>query len=140
MAESRARYHAARLFLVCWLLAGCATTPEQVTPEATAPEAGPTGLYTNEQADRGERVFTMICSTCHGRTEFTGAMFQMTWMREPIGSLFQHISAAMPQDNPGSLSPEEYASVVAYLLRLNERPAGTVELPSDPEVLGELRW
>lgn len=140
MSESRARDHAARLLLVCCFFAGCATPPEQGPPEAPAPLSASVGLYTDEQADRGQRVFTTICSTCHGRTEFSGAMFRMTWMREPIASLFQHISAAMPQDDPGSLSPEEYASILAYLLRLNDRPAGTAELPSDVEVLGRMRW
>ncbi len=89
---------------------------------------------------RGQRVFTTVCSACHGRTEFTGPIFAFTWMAEPVGHLFEHISTTMPQDRPGSLSGEEYAAIVAYLLRLNGREAGDSELPADPELLGRMRW
>ena len=106
---------------------------------ATASSASD-GVYTTEQADRGERIYTAVCGVCHGRTEFTGAMFQLTWMAEPVGNLFQHIRTAMPQDDPGSLEPEEYAAVVAYLLRMNGRPAGDTELPTDVEVLRGIEW
>jgi hypothetical protein len=61
-------------------------------------------------------------------------------MADPVGHLFQHISTAMPQDRPGSLSAEEYASVVAYFLQLNGRAAGDRELPADAELLGRMRW
>jgi hypothetical protein len=35
----------------------------------------------------------------------------------------------MPLDNPGGLAPEEYAAVIAYILKLNQYPAGPSELP-----------
>ena len=96
--------------------------------------------YTAEQAARGQRTFTTVCAVCHGRNEFTGPIFALTWMAEPIGHLFEHISTAMPQDAPGSLTPAEYASVVAYMLDLNGRPAGERELPADAETLGRFVW
>jgi hypothetical protein len=46
----------------------------------------------------------------------------------------------MPQDRPGSLSAEEYAAIVAYLLQLNGRAAGDRELPADEALLGRMRW
>jgi mono/diheme cytochrome c family protein len=108
------------------------------TPEA---EREPTvATYTAEQAARGEQVFTTVCAVCHGRNEFVGPIFALTWMADPVGHLFEHISTAMPQDRPGSLAPEAYAAVVAYMLRLNGRPAGDRELPADPAVLGTMRW
>lgn len=113
-----------------------------LAPEPTSTVvAGPVAaVYTLEQADRGETVFTTVCSACHGRNEFTGPIFALTWMAEPVGNLFQHVSTAMPQDRPGSLSPAEYAAVVAYLLRLNGRPPGERELPADPALLARMRW
>jgi S-disulfanyl-L-cysteine oxidoreductase SoxD len=96
--------------------------------------------YTDAQADRGQRVFDTVCATCHATREFTGRMFELTWKAEPVANLFQHIRAAMPQDDPGSLSAEEYASVVAYLLRLNGVAPGAEELPADPGVLGAVGW
>jgi mono/diheme cytochrome c family protein len=97
-------------------------------------------FFTAEQATRGQGVFTAICSACHGRNEFTGPIFALTWMADPVGNLFQHISTAMPQDRPGSLSAEQYAAVVAYMLQLNGRTAGDQELPADAELLGRMRW
>jgi mono/diheme cytochrome c family protein len=97
-------------------------------------------VYTVEQASRGERVFGSTCSVCHGRNEFTGPIFGLTWRAEPVGSLFEHISTTMPQDSPGSLTYEQYASIVAYMLQLNGRPAGDIELPADPALLARMRW
>ena len=71
--------------------------------------------FTSEQAARGERVFGTVCSVCHGRNEFRGPIFSLTWRVEPVGHLFQHISTTMPQDDPGSLADEEYAAIVAYM-------------------------
>jgi hypothetical protein len=45
----------------------------------------------------------------------------------------------MPQNEPGSLTPEEYILVVAYLLRMNGLPAGETELPADPAALQDVR-
>lgn len=97
-------------------------------------------VFTAAQADRGQRVFSSVCSACHSRNEFTGPIFALTWMAEPVGNLFQHIRTAMPQDAPGSLAPEEYAAVVAYFLRLNDRTAGDRELPADASQLARMRW
>lgn len=123
------------LFLVSGV-GGCTAS----APEPPAPAEAAAAFYTGEQAAEGQRVFTTVCAVCHGRNEFTGPIFQFTWMEEPVGHLFQHISTAMPQDDPGSLTPEEYAAVVAYMLQLNGRPAGERRLPADEELLGRLRW
>ena len=140
--SSRAVQGAARLlFFVAagsWLggVGGCAASGPRAPTAGEPSEA----FYTAEQAAAGQRVFTTVCAVCHGRNEFTGPIFALTWMQEPVGHLFQHISTAMPQDDPGSLAPEEYAAVVAYMLQLNARPAGDRPLPTDVEALGRLRW
>jgi alcohol dehydrogenase (cytochrome c) len=85
-------------------------------------------------------VFTGVCATCHGRNEFVGPIFQLTWMEEPVGNLYEFASANMPQDAPGSLPPEDYAAVVAYLLQLNGRTAGDRALPADAAQLATMRW
>jgi mono/diheme cytochrome c family protein len=92
------------------------------------------------QAERGERVFGDRCTWCHAAAQFSGPIFELTWMAEPVGHLFEHISTAMPEDDPGSLTPEEYAAVVAYLLRLNGVPPGDRELPANAAALREARW
>jgi hypothetical protein len=43
-------------------------------------------------------------------------------------SLLDVIVNTMPQSDPGSLKPEEYAAVTAYILQQNGYPAGTTAL------------
>jgi mono/diheme cytochrome c family protein len=120
----------------------CATASSEPTTAGTPtpPAELAPAVFTAEQAQRGQRVFTSVCSTCHGRNEFTGPIFALTWMEEPVANLYEFASANMPQDAPGSLPPEDYAAVVAYLLQLNGRAAGNRELPADREQLATLRW
>lgn len=122
-------------------LAGCASAG--ASPPATVDsrtEEPALATFTAAQADLGERVFGSICSVCHGRNEFRGPIFSLTWRVEPVGHLFEHISTTMPQDDPGSLTAEQYAAIVAYMLRLNGRQPGDIELPAEAERLNELRW
>jgi hypothetical protein len=37
----------------------------------------------------------------------------------------------MPEDDPGSLSPDEYSAIISYLLRENGYPAGEEDLAAD---------
>ena len=37
----------------------------------------------------------------------------------------------MPNDDPGKLPREDYASIVAYLFKVNKMPSGRKPLPSD---------
>ena len=144
--RSRGHASAAPLFFFLGGLAGCAAAvPEAPAPSPAGPaetaSAEPAAAYfTAEQATRGQRVFTTVCSTCHGRNEFTGPIFAMTWRADPLGNLFQHISTAMPQDRPGSLSAQQYADVLSYILQLNGGRAGDRELPADEDLLGRMRW
>jgi hypothetical protein len=41
----------------------------------------------------------------------------------------------MPEDDPGGMKPEEYADVIAYLLRLNGFQTGQDELPTSKDAL-----
>lgn len=93
------------------------------------------GVYTEAQATRGQRVYETECSLCHGPRDFSGPVFQLTWAGQRVGALFTHVSMTMPLDNPGHLSPAQYADVVSYILRLNGYPAGEKELPARTEEL-----
>jgi mono/diheme cytochrome c family protein len=139
---------ATTLLLLLGEVAGCASAPpatpgpaEASTGSAEIAFAQPTpAVFTVEQAQRGQSVFSKVCSACHGGNEFRGPIFALTWMADPIGHLFEHISTTMPQDRPGSLSGEEYAAVLAYFLQLNGRRAGDSKLPADAELLARMRW
>jgi mono/diheme cytochrome c family protein len=142
--RSRARRGVARLLVVCgggWYGACASAPPPEPRPAPAARDTELTpAVFTAEQAQRGQRVFTGVCSTCHGRNDFTGPIFALTWMEEPVANLYEFASVNMPQDAPGSLPPEDYAAVVAYLLQLNGREAGDRELPADADALASMRW
>jgi quinoprotein glucose dehydrogenase len=86
------------------------------------------GVYTAAQADRGAAVFKTSCTACHDTARFTGDDFLAGWTGKSLHALFDHVSTTMPEDNPGSLKPQQYADVVAYFLKLNGYPAGNTEL------------
>lgn len=95
--------------------------------------------YTSAQAERGEARFREICAGCHVASQFTGATFLRSWSGRTVYELFYLIRTSMPYDNPGHLSRESYADVLAYVLRLNGFPAGSAELPSDDAALKQVR-
>ncbi|MEX0891817.1 MAG: cytochrome c, partial [Gemmatimonadota bacterium] len=70
---------------------------------------------------------------------FAEDTFKQRWFGQSARLLFVHIRDTMPQDFPGSLSPEQAAAMVAYILELNKQPAGEQPLPTDVEALDKLR-
>jgi mono/diheme cytochrome c family protein len=86
--------------------------------------------YTAEQAARGEQVFRRTCSECHETLEYTGPEFRSKWNGQPAFDLFDLIRSTMPEEAPGSLPAQQYADVLAYMLKLNAAPAGQTPLPT----------
>jgi mono/diheme cytochrome c family protein len=99
-----------------------------------------TGVYTSAQATRGEQTYYNICVACHPRGTYSTDAFKTTWSGRPISDLFQQIKEKMPKSDPGSLTPEEAAQVLAYILKINDVPAGNVDLPSDIELLKKIKF
>ena len=64
--------------------------------------------------------------------------FRSNWRGRPLGDLFGMIIETMPQDAPGTLTPEETASLVAFILQGNRMPAGETELPHDSAALADI--
>ena len=89
------------------------------------------GVYSREQAARGQQIFLTVCKNCHTPESHTSEAFVAKWNGKPLSELFQYIRDQMPKNEPGSLSPEEYADVLAYVLKLNRSPAGDADLPAD---------
>ena len=109
-----------------------------VEPEIIAPDTLSNGFYTRGQASRGERRFQQLCLECHRTNEITRIWFRGA-IYETAGDLMNVISTTMPEGNPGSLSSREYVDILAFLLRLNDYPAGEEELPSDSSLLENVR-
>jgi len=117
-----------------------------VSRSAGAQSAGPNGtrstsagVYTDEQASRGRDMYAMQCKSCHTPASHTGVVFANSWDRRPLSDLYQFIVTRMPKNEPGSLQPDEYADVLAYLLKLNELPSGSEPLPADSVALKKIR-
>ena len=91
------------------------------------------GPYTAEQAGAGRAVYQANCASCHlpelrGAFEappLAGPNFMNVWGARTTNDLFTRIRTTMPPTNPGALSDQEAASVVAYILAVNgSKPAG----------------
>lgn len=98
------------------------------------------GVYTAEQATIGKELYMGVCSSCHSPEEHSSKIFMLDWGNKPLLDLFGYVWETMPKDNPATLTPKEYAQVMAYILQLNKMPAGTAELPSDSASLGKIRF
>ena len=118
------------------LIAGVA--PAQST-DSTAGKSVWQGVYTEEQATRGDTEHQNNCSSCHGTEKYSGDAFTKNWVGRTVFDLFDQIKTTMPDDNPGGLSAQQYKDVVAYILKTNGFPAGTDSLPSDPEAMRLLK-
>jgi len=104
------------------------------------------GVYTPSQAERGLREYKDHCGYCHrddltgggseaGAPALRGPIFTFRWIDQPVADLFITIGTTMPQNKPDSLTPQTVIDIVSFLLRENDVPAGTLELPPDLEKL-----
>lgn len=105
--------------------------------------------YTEEQYDRGEDAYREYCAGCHGRTlggegeapGVIGTSFSNRWFGEnPASMFYTYISNAMPQQAPASLTAQEYADIMAYIVSRNHYPGGETELPADLDALAGLTF
>jgi len=93
------------------------------------------GVYTADQATRGQKTYDAECSRCHELSSFAGKQFMDAWKGQTAGDLYDNISSAMPMDAPGKLDKQQYVDIVTYMFKLNEFPAGQEELKADKNVL-----
>jgi cytochrome c len=107
------------------------------------------GVYTEEQATRGEALYGEHCIRCHGATlqgngegakPLTDATFKSTWNGVPLGALFDRVRLSMPQDKPGSMTRQQVADLLAFILRANKFPAGKDELVRQTDLLNAIMF
>ena len=115
------------------LLLPASSSAQDSSTKSVPPNALTTlsGVYTDQQASRGESIYTAICLYCHDEWDHTGAAFKQNWDTRTAFDLFETIRTTMPNDDPGKLPREDYASIVAYLFKVNKMPSGRKPLPSD---------
>src|SRR5437660_11841114 len=105
------------------LLVGCAVA-------ARAGQASKSvwdGVYTEAQAKKGAQVYVDHCLRCHGDTlqgdgtasALTGPGFTADFEGATLAELVDRTKTTMPDDKPGSMSRQQVADVLAYLLSFN---------------------
>jgi mono/diheme cytochrome c family protein len=105
-------------------------------------------VYSDVQADRGEREYGRTCAHCHGLSlEGDGAreiptlitdQFLRRWRGKTVQTLLDSLMRSMPADDRGSMTPRMTADMIAYLLRANGAPSGEAPLPAEREALAGL--
>jgi len=106
------------------------------------------GVYTQAQADRGKTAYSEQCASCHGAELSGGEMapplaggeFTSGWDGLTVGDLFERIRVSMPQNAPGSLSGQQNADILAFMLAQNKSPAGQIELAKETAALKQIKF
>ena len=106
------------------------------TSVSSEPRTVNDGVYTEEQAEIGEVLYTQHCILCHDKKYFRPVLKR--WEGQPINVLFTVMSASMPENNPGFLSEKEYVDILAYVLSLSRYAPGDTELDYKDGALNDL--
>jgi cytochrome c5 len=94
------------------------------------------GVFTADQAAKGEATYQNKCAKCHdgddaGGPTLVGKTFVDRWREDNLDVLFDFMQSNMPADSASSLSDAEYLNLVAHILELNGFPEGNKELTVD---------
>lgn len=107
------------------------------------------GVYTEAQAKRGEAVYFDTCVRCHGPSlmggndgagPLIGPTFNGNWSGVPLGQMADRMRATMPLDTPSTLTRQQTADVLTYILSVNKVPAGKTELPRQVDILNTITY
>lgn len=106
------------------------------------------GVYTEEQATRGQALYSQECASCHGgeltggemAPPLAGGEFMAGWDGLTVGDLFERTRISMPQNSPGSLSGQQNADILAFMFSANKFPAGTAEMPKEAGILRQIKF
>jgi S-disulfanyl-L-cysteine oxidoreductase SoxD len=127
------------------------TVPAAVVPPRSASQtAGKrsawTGVFTDEQARRGQASYRQSCARCHAEDllgeraapALVGQPFTSRWSNVTVDEVLQVIRRTMPQEAPDTLGTPTYVDIISYLLKENGAQPGTAELPADSGRLQEI--
>jgi alcohol dehydrogenase (cytochrome c) len=104
---------------------------------ANLPASVGSAPYTAQQVADGSRAYAKQCLACHGAQlqgisapALTGASFARAHLN--LSQLRSVVTTQMPLNAPGSLTPSEYASIMAYLLSYDcvKASPGNVPFPT----------
>ena len=106
------------------------------------------GVYTEVQATRGKGLYSQECASCHGgeltggemAPPLAGGEFMAGWDGLTVGDLFERVRISMPQNSPGSLSGQQNADILSFVLSANKFPSGTTEMPKEAGILKTIKF
>jgi mono/diheme cytochrome c family protein len=107
------------------------------------------GVYTGEQAKRGDTLYQEHCLRCHGAAlqgngegalPLTGATFMATWNGVTLGAMLERVRISMPQDKPATMTRQQIADVLAFVLQSHKFPAGEVVLAKQTDILNAITF
>jgi mono/diheme cytochrome c family protein len=107
------------------------------------------GVYTEEQSKRGAALYAERCLRCHGPAymggtdgagPLVGPTFNGNWNGVTLDQMLDRVRLTMPQDRPATLSRQQTADALAFILSINKIPAGATELPRQAEMLALIRY
>ena len=140
LVRQRGPSHFLTMFLrSALILMFAATAQAQDTTAASTVLTVSKGVYSAAQAERGEKVFTKVCVECHERGEFMESLFDKEWLGKTLFDFFDLVKTTMPDDKPGTLASEDVLDVIGYIFKLNTYPAGSADLPADPEKMKQIK-
>jgi len=106
-----------------------------------------TGVFTEEQAKKGEAAYQRVCASCHGTDlrstepeapDLSEGAFKFGWQGKTIADRFETIRNTMPPGRRASLDDQTYLDIVTYILRFNNIPAGNQALQPNIDMLKQI--
>jgi PQQ-dependent dehydrogenase (methanol/ethanol family) len=137
-------WHRIGVFLAPLLLLG----QRQADCLAQTSDSKPAPGFSKSQAAAGRTAYDAHCADCHGEKlegldispALAGARFDQTWRGKSAANLSFHLRRMPPESvaEPGSLSDETYADILAYVLASNGLSPSDADLPSEMAELAKL--
>ena len=135
---------------IVWMASVSALHGRLGAREASAQQARSVwdGIYTEQQAQRGEPIYVRECAVCHAvdltggeaTPALRGGEFLWRWNGLSMGDLFERIRVSMPQDDPRRVSRRDKADILAFLLLENDFPLGERQLGYRSEMLRQIKF
>jgi mono/diheme cytochrome c family protein len=126
-----------------WLMVGVLVPVVQAQQARTVSE----GVFSDEQAGRGQALYKERCAGCHGASleggagpALTGADFLRVWSAQPLFEFVSKIQNTMPANDPGKLTRLQATALAAHVLRTARFPAGRSELSAEDAALKQIAF
>jgi S-disulfanyl-L-cysteine oxidoreductase SoxD len=130
------------LTLCVSMLGGCLVSVANAQQRRTVRD----GVHSQEQATRGMGLYKAQCASCHGAgleglqgPPLVGNDFMRVWSG-PLSDLVSKILHTMPANDPGKLTAQQSADILAYMLQVGKFPAGKTELSADENALSQITF